>query len=142
MNTVQIPVISVDDFVERFANEGPFEYVDGEVIPLTPQIARSSRVGGRLFRKLADYVDEHESGEVFSETPFVLTLGNPNWVKGSRVPDIMFYSAERLKNLAEVVPDWEDKPLIGAPDFVAEVVSPTDRYTEVYAKVAGYLRDG
>jgi Uma2 family endonuclease len=31
---------------------------------------------------------------------------------------------------------------VGAPDFVAEIVSPTDRYSDVHAKVRRYLADG
>lgn len=142
MTTVQIAVISLQEFMERYSDEGPFEYIDGEFIPVAPQVARSGRVGGRFFRRFADHVEENELGEVFVETPFVLTLDNSNWVKGSRVPDVMYYSADKMKKLAEMLPDWEDYPLVGVPDFVAEVVSPTDKYIKVNAKVAQYLRDG
>lgn len=142
MTTVQIPVISLQDFMERYNDEGPFEFIDGEFIPVAPQVARSGRVGGKFFRKFGDYVESNDLGEVFIETPFVLTLDNPNWVKGSRVPDVMYYTAEKLKKLGETIPDWEDYPLVGVPDFVAEVVSPTDKYVHVNAKVAQYLRDG
>ena len=142
MEAVHIPTMSIDAFMERYSDEGPFEFIDGEIIPVTPQITRSSRVGARLFRAMADHVDENGLGEVFIETPFVLTLDNPNWVKDSRVPDVMFYTAEKLAKLAEAIPDWESKPLIGVPDFVAEVVSPTDKFTKVHLKIARYLRDG
>lgn len=138
----QTAVMNLDDFMARYSDEGPFELVTGEMLPVTPQIARSGRVGGRLFRHLAAYVEENALGEVFIETPFVLLLDNTQWVKGSRVPDVMFYSAEKLTTLAAAVPDWEDKPLIGVPDFVAEVVSPTDKFSTVNAKITTYLRDG
>lgn len=142
MAAIEVSAMSIADFMERYNHEGPFEFVDGEIIPAAPQVARSGRVGGRFFRKLAGYVENHDLGEVFIETPFVLTLDNPNWVKGSRVSDVMFYSKEKLAALEQAVPDWEDKPLIGVPDFVAEVISPTDKFTEVSLKVTRYLQDG
>lgn len=39
-------------------------------------------------------------------------------------------------------PDWRVKPLLLAPDFVAEIVSPTDKLPSVWRKVAVYLEDG
>jgi len=41
----------------------------------------------------------NDPGEVFVEAPFVLK-GTSDWVKGFRVPDIMFVSIAKLKNLA------------------------------------------
>jgi Uma2 family endonuclease len=62
---------------------------------LAPQITRSGRTGFYIAHTLADCVDERELGEVFTEVPFVLVDG-PNWVKGSRTPDVMFYSQAQL----------------------------------------------
>lgn len=63
-------------------------------------------------------------------------------ILGSRVPDIMFIRAERLAALAESDPDWEEKPLTVVPDLVVEVVSPTDRLTQINRKISRYLKDG
>lgn len=141
MSIVETATMSLQAFLERYTREGPFEFVDGEIIPLAPQIARSGRVGGRLFRRLADYVDAAQLGEVFVETPFVLEYQS-DWVKHSRVPDVMFYTADRLTRLAAEVPDWTLKPLLGVPDLAVEVVSPTDKFVPVQTKIFGYLRDG
>jgi Uma2 family endonuclease len=54
----------------------------------------------------------------------------------------MFYTAERFVQFKQAYPDWESIPAVGAPDFVAEIVSPTDRFSEVSGKVARYLNDG
>jgi Uma2 family endonuclease len=80
-------------------------------------------------------------GEAFSEAPYVLVEAK-NWVKGSRVPEVMYCSAERLKAYREQVPDWKSKPLILVPDLVVEVVSANDRYTDIQSKVEVYQNDG
>ncbi|MBN2303875.1 MAG: Uma2 family endonuclease [Anaerolineae bacterium] len=137
--------ITLEQFMQWYDERGPFEMIEGEIVPvpsqIAPQITRSSRIAGRLFRAVADYVDAHTLGEVFIETPFVLTQ-DTNWVTGSRVPDVMFVTAARLARLAADVPDWEDKPLLLVPDWIAEIVSPTDRLSEVDRKIARYLDDG
>lgn len=142
MTDVVIEKMTLADFMRRYDTEGPFEFVDGEIIPLSPQVAGSARAGGRLFVLLANFVTEHKLGEVFSEAPFVLTFDKSNWVRGSRIPDIMFFSATRLAAYTAANPDWEDKPFVLVPDLVVEVVSPTDLYSDVANKVEGYLRDG
>src|SRR5262249_44820647 len=62
-------------------------------------------------------------------------------VRGSRVPDVMVISPAVLEAF-QTLPDWEDIPLAGVPFFVAEVLSPNDRHSEVVRDVNGYLRDG
>jgi Uma2 family endonuclease len=135
------PIISMDDFVEWYQRE-PFEYDNGEYIRImSPQITRSGRSGFHIARLFADFVEENNLGEVFSEVPFVLVWESEQWVKGSRTPDVMFYNAERMQAIL-ADPEWEDKPMIGAPDFVIEIISPTDQYAKIMSKIAGYLRDG
>ncbi|MCB9460206.1 MAG: Uma2 family endonuclease [Anaerolineaceae bacterium] len=139
MTTIQTQSMALDAFIEAYG-QTPFEYVNGEQTILAPQVTRSSRNAGFIFRYLARFVDENQLGEVFIEAPFVL-LDDSNWVHGSRTPDVMFYSQAQLE-IIKRDPEWEDKPLIGPPLLAVEVVSPTDRYTDVSKKVVGYLEDG
>jgi Uma2 family endonuclease len=82
-------------------------------------------------------------GEAFIEAPFALIqTGDAGWVKGSRTPDVMFIRAERLKELSEQNPNWEDSPMTIPPDLAVEVISLTDRFTNVNQKIAKYLDDG
>lgn len=133
-------LMHLDDFIEAYG-ESPFEWINGERQPVPPQITRSGRTGFRFARLLADHVDANTLGEVFTEVPFVITLDESGWVRGSRTPDVMFYSSEQMTKIQEDE-NWELKPLIGAPTFAAEIVSPTDRYTVINQKVQGYRRDG
>lgn len=134
--------ISLEDFMELYSDEGPFEYIAGEFIPMSPQAPGSARVAGNLFFELKQHLRAHPVGEVFIEAPFVLTADEANWVKGSRVPDLMFFTADRLATYTNQVPDWREKPFILVPDLVVEVISPTDRFSNVNRKVLRYLEDG
>ncbi len=40
------------------------------------------------------------------------------------------------------MPDWKSKPVILVPDLVVEIISPTDRYSDVQDKIELYLHDG
>jgi Uma2 family endonuclease len=133
--------MTLDEFMQRYGDEGPFEIVEGEIVPVTPQITRSARIAGRLFWELTTYLKSKNLGEAFIETPFVTAI-ETNWVAGSRVPDVMFVRAERMTALAAADPEWESKLLTIVPDLAVEIVSPTDRLSDVSKKIAGYLQDG
>jgi Uma2 family endonuclease len=133
-------VMTLDAFIERYAAEGPFELIDGEIIPKMPTVSGHSKLTKKLFRLLLPFEDQG-LGEVFMETTFIL-LDLPNWVKGSRVPDVMFITREKLARFAQDVPDADAKPFVCVPDLVIEVVSPTDRYTDINNRVTRYLNDG
>ena len=134
--------INLYEFMYRYDDEGPFEFINGEVIPVSPQIPKSAKVGFNLARRLADYADYHKLGTVFVEAPFVLTPDNPKWVLGSRVPDVMFYAQAKLDALAAQNPQWDDYPLVGPPDLAVEVLSKNDKPADLRKKAALYLQDG
>jgi Uma2 family endonuclease len=63
-------------------------------------------------------------------------------MKGSRVPDLMFFAAARWQKYIIDTADFEGKPFVLVPDLAVEVVSPNDLYTEIQDKVDRYLNDG
>jgi Uma2 family endonuclease len=112
MEQIAENLISLAEFLRLYEEEGPFEIIEGEVVPLSPQITRRGRLAGKLFRLLANHTEKHQLGEAFVEMPFVLVYDS-KWVRKSRTPDL-----------------------------AVEVISPTDRMTKVTKKVDLYLRDG
>lgn len=83
---------------------------------------------------LGQHVNSHGLGKVYAaETGFQLA-SNPDHV---RAPDVAFISAKRLKEVGEAEGFWP-----GAPDLVAEVISPSDTYTQVEAKVFDWIEAG
>ncbi len=141
MESTSTATLTLEGFMQRYSDEGPFELIDGAFIPVTAQILNSGDIAGLLYRRLATYGETYQCGKAYIEIPFVLVY-QANWVKGSRVPDVMFVTTEHITQLAANDPDWRQKPLVGAPILAVEVVSPTDLMTHVNRKVRLYLEDG
>jgi Uma2 family endonuclease len=91
------------------------------------------RTVARITALLDRFVRSNRSGVVYAgDTGFMLAR-QPDTVRG---PDVAFVSAERLR-----VAD-ERRFFEGAPDLAIEVVSPSDRTSEVLGKVSDYLAAG
>ena len=137
----QVKGMTIDEFVRLYDQDGPFEFIEGERHPLSPTIAGHGSAASILFLALGNLEKANGLGRVFIETAFVLE-DIPGWVKGSRVPDLMFYRAERLIAYEANMPDWKSKPFVLVPDLAVEIVSHTDRYSDVQDKAELYLLDG
>jgi Uma2 family endonuclease len=123
--------VSIDEFAEM-PLEGIWELVDGEPIELTPAAGKSSRIGGRLYARLADHVEPNEVGWAFpAETGFVLFPDRTT----VRSPDAAVVRRDRL-------PELPDSFVPLAPDLAVEVLSPSDRMAAALAKIAMYLDAG
>ncbi len=84
--------------------------------------------------RLAQHIEINGLGRVYAaETGFEIH-SNPDTV---RAPDVAFVSRERLEEVGPVEGYWP-----GAPDLAVEVVSPTDRHTEVVEKALEWLDAG
>lgn len=129
------------EFTRLFAQEGPFELIDGQRRMLVPNVFEHSEVIRALFRALLAYEDVYQRIKVYVELTFAL-MEDGEWVKGSRVPNVMVYAADRLAEYKAQTPNWKQKPPVLIPDLCIEVVSPTDSYLDLDDKVARYLNDG
>lgn len=132
--------MSMADFIRQY-NDQPFEILHGEVKTRMPNVSRHQETNRTLYRALDRHTQEKQLGEVMFETPFVVSFTS-NWVTGSRVPDIMYYTQERITAYRQADPDYGDKPYVLVPDLVIEIVSPTDNLVELSEKVDLYLADG
>jgi Uma2 family endonuclease len=112
---------------------GRCELVRGELVMMSPAGSEHGSVVARLTGRILAFVDEHRLGTVFgAETGFQIQQ-NPDTV---RAPDVAFVRRERV---AGEIP----KAFFpGAPDLAVEVVSPSDRASEVLAKVQDWLEAG
>lgn len=137
----QTSLMTLEDFVRLYDAEGPFEIVNGERVALMPPVAIHVLMTNLLAFLLRNHCYSQQLGEVFSEAPFVKAY-NSNWVKGARVPDVMFFAAERWNGYIMSNPDWAGQPFVLIPDLAVEVLSMNDSFTDVQDKVEGYLRDG
>jgi Uma2 family endonuclease len=111
-----------------------YELVQGELRQMYPAGNVHGRVTRSVAWRLARYVDENQLGTVYAaETGFRLST-DPDSV---RAPDVAFVSQARVEAVGEVEGFWPE-----APDLAVEVVSPSDRYTDIEEKVFGWLEAG
>ena len=132
--------MSMDDFIRRTAQEGNFEILDEELVHRMPTISTHSKLIKRFLRLFLPFEDAN-LGEVYSETTFVLE-DTSDWVRGARIPDVMWVGREKLDAFYGVTPHADSKPFVLVPDIVIEVVSPNDKYSDITNKVSLYVRDG
>lgn len=132
--------MALNEFMARF-DEQPFELINGEIRDVTSAKKKHSKISKHIYDRILFYLVENDIGEVFFESTFILEDKN-DWVSGSRIPDVSFYEKSRFAAHEEENPDDEDKPFILVPDLVVEVISPTDKYTDINTKIDTYLSDG
>lgn len=120
------------DELLRLPDDGwRYELVRGELKKMSPSGARHGRVAANLIASLMNHVKRNRLGVVYaSEVGFRLSR-NPDTV---RAPDAAFVRAERAVDTAGFFD--------GPPDVAFEVVSPSDRYSEVEDKTLEWLRAG
>ena len=111
-----------------------YELVRGELVKMPPAGFYHGVTGNRLNRSLSNYVYENELGEVcMAETGFLLER-SPDHVLA---PDAAFVRREQVESAGEF-----EGYFPGPPDLAVEVISPSDRLTEVADKVAEWLAAG
>lgn len=111
-----------------------FELVNGQLKELNVS-AKSSRVGGRLYRYLDEFCDGHPGWAFPAETSFRCFRDEPERI---RKPDVAFIAVDRITH-----EQYDSEGYLSVcPDIVAEVVSPNDLYAEVSAKRREWLQAG
>lgn len=110
-------------------NDGKeYELVEGKLVEM--QKGPSAGHGNiiiKLGRYLDTFVSEKNLGFVSSDIAFVIDpVNRPNTV---RRPDVAYVNTESYD---------QDSAFIGRPDLAVEVVSPSDKWSDVIAKVAEY----
>lgn len=124
-------LMTAEDYL-ALGKEPRSELVRGRIVEMTPPGFRHGSICSRLIRKLGRYLDDHDIGHLVSNDAGVITQRSPDTVRG---PDVAFFLYERLPR--------EDEPVgypAVSPNLVFEVVSPTDRTSDIMEKVAEYLR--
>ncbi|MFA0742637.1 MAG: hypothetical protein DFNUSKGM_002764 [Candidatus Fervidibacter sacchari] len=113
--------------------EGPpfYDYINGEAIEVNRPTGRHQHILLRLGNAMWEYVRDKNLGEVFPEVDVSLPTGT---VVG---PDISVLFSEHLDRY-----DKQKGDIIGAPDIVVEVSSPTTSEYDRTNKLSEYHRSG
>lgn len=122
------------DDLEQFPNDGRLrELVDGQVVEWDVANLRHGLVINALAYLLNAFVRPNRLGSVALADALIRILGSRYNARGG---DIAFFARGRL-------PKDQHAPATDvAPDFVIEVLSPSDQPGEVQAKVRDWLRAG
>lgn len=128
------PVTTAAELFELPNDGNRYELINGVLNMMSPAGSEHGRIAGRIYLRLAAYVEEQKLGETYAaETGFRIST-TPDTV---RAPDAAFISHQRL---AELAPTSGYLPI--APDLVVEVVSPNDSFSNVEAKAFEWLSAG
>jgi Uma2 family endonuclease len=112
---------------------GRCELVRGEIVKMAPAGFDHGNIESRIDRQVGGFVTAHDLGVVVTgETGFILSR-NPDTV---RAADVAFLRKQRVP--AEGSPGFFDGP----PDLAIEVISPSDRMSDVHAKIEEWLAAG
>lgn len=109
--------ITYEEFTKmEFPNDDPFLYelLNGELVRKNAPSGEHQFTQSKLFYKVARFVDEKDTGMVFS-SPTAVILSEEN----APQPDLIFLSKGKMGLLD---PEWGIR---GAPDMVVEIVSPS-----------------
>jgi Uma2 family endonuclease len=108
------------------------ELVKGEIVTMPPPGGLHGVSCNKAGRRLGNFVEDHARGTVTSNDTGFITERAPDSVRG---PEIAYWSTERLP----VVP-------VGyieiAPDMLVEVLSPSNTWKQIRAKLQEYFARG
>jgi Uma2 family endonuclease len=127
-------LLTAEQFAERPDPGYPEELVRGRIVPMPMPKPRLGEICNKAGRILGNLAEQNDLGRVLSNDTGVITERGPDTVRGA---DISYYSYARVPK--GPLPDrYLDTP----PDLVVEVLSPSDRWPKVLAKIAEYLNAG
>jgi Uma2 family endonuclease len=130
----QTRTITADELFRMRDDGYRYELVAGRLRKMTPAGALHGVIGSRLGAAISAHVDLHHLGVVFSaDTGFKLAT-DPDTV---RAPDVAFVARARIPASGLPTGYWS-----GPPDLAVEVLSPTDRRSEIDEKIEEYLQTG
>jgi Uma2 family endonuclease len=126
---VAIRPITIQEF-ESMTLDGCWELIDGEPVEITPSADELSSVGATIIALLGSFVRPRGMGRLYGADGGFVLFPDRETV---RVPDAAFVRADRA-------PQGEARKSFPrlAPDLVIEVLSPSDRASEVVAKLEMY----
>jgi Uma2 family endonuclease len=124
------PRITYEEFLERYIDQRA-EWVDGEVVPMSPVSDEHQEIVRFLLRILSELLEARPLGRVFYE-PFQMKTA-PDLP--GREPDIFFVRQERLGNVRKA-------HYAGPGDLVMEIVSPESRGRDRGDKFYEYEKGG
>jgi Uma2 family endonuclease len=122
--------LTYDDLRQIPPDRNRYELIEGELFVSAAPNTEHQRTTGRLFRRLADHVEEHDLGEVFV-APYDVVLDASTVLES----DTVFVSKARQSIIKPAC-------IEGVPDLVVEVLSDSSRTIDRFVKRDRYAEFG
>lgn len=104
--------IYTTDYIYALPEGQRAELIDGKIYDMAPPNRKHQRITGNLYRKIRNYIEEHNGSYKVNITPFAVFLNT------------------------------DDYGCIGAPDWIIEVVSPSSKRIDYHIKLFKYRTAG
>ncbi|MEO6812086.1 MAG: Uma2 family endonuclease [Isosphaeraceae bacterium] len=127
-------LLTAEEFGQRPDPGYPEELVRGRIVPMPMPKPRHGQICGQVVYLLRRSFETNDLGHVLSNDSGVITERDPDTMRGA---DVCFYSYARVPK--GPLPEGYLEVM---PELVFEVRSPDDRWRDVTAKVAEYLKAG
>jgi Uma2 family endonuclease len=128
-------LLTLDEY-SRLPDDGrKTELVRGRIVEVPPTYPYHGYVCAKVAQLVFNFAEANHLGRVLSNDFGVVTERDPDTLRGA---DVAYYSFERLPK----GPLPRDSYLTAVPDLIFEVLSPSDRRSEVLRKVTEYLTAG
>ncbi len=128
--------VTLDDLM-KLGEDARVEVINGVIVEMAPVGGLHHIYGGNLLRPIDAFVLEHELGIVFMDGLLHLMNEKDRYLRGSFAPDISFILRENIPA------DWNlSLPFPGVPDLAVEVISPSEKATDIQSKISLYLERG
>ncbi len=125
--------ITVPEFLQMdFEDEDAYyELINGDIVKKTAPTPRHQQASLLLASKMLNHTTTHQLGKVFT-APIDVFLDNFNQTQ----PDILFVEKQNLSII-----DYKDG-ILGAPDLVVEIISPSSYVVDRFDKKKAYATTG
>lgn len=129
-----LQTMTAEEFFALASQGKRMDLIDGEVVEMAPSGAEQGGITVSLSWIMMNWVKRSNHGKLFAQDTGFILARDPDVVL---CPDIAYIRNEHLpksgipKGFFELV-----------PDLVVEIVSPSDRYTDVEVKVERWLAAG
>lgn len=118
------------EFIEWLTPSIKAEFINGDVVVHSPAKDRHTVAQKNLTQLLDTFVEENDLGAVRNETTLISLTRN------DYLPDVCFFGVEKASGISA------DQIRYTAPDFIAEVLSPSTEKTDRETKMEDYAAHG
>jgi Uma2 family endonuclease len=122
--------ISYEEFLATVDEGTHAEWVDGEVVPMSPASEDHAEISAFLLTAMRMFLKRKKMGGRVYHAPFQMKL-----TRSGREPDVLFVSRENLHRFRKTY-------LLGPADLAVEVVSPDSRTRDRTEKFREYQEAG